>query len=285
MEEIESVSPPSQLAMDEAEKKHRRKLQNRLNQRARRSRISNDVQSKTHTKRQNPSAGVKLWRLDEFNLESKPGSSKRKQHPAEISKCHTFALNSDRGLFLTNMYSGTLSASDVELYSQQLDIQKRLASASQLSCPLSDHLLYLINYNAFRGLFFNKVTLTTVVDHLVVRPNRTEKLDIMLGLKKDAICVALGHDMPPHLQPTLLQSEMAHPNWIDLIPSPRMRDNLIMSQDHFNHRLFVNDVIGNLLEDVMINKYGDGTGPRSRLRLKGKSSDFASDRSEMGLGS
>jgi hypothetical protein len=31
----------------------------------------------------------------------------------------------------------------------------------------------------------------------------------------------------------------------------------------------------------MINKYGEGTGPRSRWKLKGKSSDFASDRSGM----
>ncbi|RFN52713.1 hypothetical protein FIE12Z_2981 [Fusarium flagelliforme] len=280
MENTES-SAPSQLATDEAEKKQRRKLQNRLNQRARRSRIGNDDQSKIRTKQQNPGFGVKLWKLDEFNLETKPGSSRRKHYPAEISKSYTFALEADRRLFLTSMYSGTLSASDVELYSQQLDIQKRLASASQLACPLSDHLLYLINFNAFRGLFFNKVTLTKLVDHLAVGPGRTEKLNIMLGLKKDAICVALGHDMPPDLQPTPLQSEIVHANWIDLIPIPRMRDNLIMRQDHFNHRLFINDVIGNLLEDVMINKYGEGTGPRSRLKLKGKSSDFASDRSSM----
>ena len=243
--------------------------------------MCNDDQSKAHSKHLNPGSGVKLWRLDEFDLETKAASSRRKHNPAEGGKGHTVGLEPDRRLFLTSIYSGTLSITDVELYSQQLDIQKRLASASQLTCPLSDHLLYLINYNAFRGLFFNKVTLSKLVDHLAVGPNRTEKLDIMLGLRKDAICVALGQDMPPHLQPTRLQSEIVHPNWIDLIPIPRMRDNLIMSQDHFNHRLFVNDVIENLLEDVMINKYGEGTGPRSRLKLKGKSSDFASDRSGM----
>src|SRR6478752_229684 len=102
------------------------------------SRIGNDDQSKIGAKHQNPGSGVKLWRLDEFDLETKPGSSRREQYPAEISKSHTFAPEADHRLFLTSMYSGTLSASDVELYSQQLDIQKRLASASQLACPLSD---------------------------------------------------------------------------------------------------------------------------------------------------
>ncbi|KAI1060925.1 hypothetical protein LB507_010037 [Fusarium sp. FIESC RH6] len=277
MENSESASLTNRVGTDDAEKKQRRKLQNRLNQRARRSRMCNDDQSKAHTKHQNPGSGVKLWRLDEFDLETKPASPRH----AKTSKGHTAILEPDRRLFLTSIYSGTLSATDVDLYSQHLDIQKRLASASQLACPLSDHLLYLINYNAFRGLFFNKVTLSKLVDHFAVGPDRTEKLNIMLGLKKDAICVALGQDMSPHLQPTQLQSEIVHPNWIDLVPIPRMRDNLIMSQDRFNHRLFVNDVIGNLLEDVMINKYGEGTGPRSRLKLKGKSSDFASDRSGM----
>ena len=192
--------------------------------------MCNDDQSKAHSKHQNPGSGVKLWRLDEFDLETKAASSRRKHNPAEGGKGHTVGLKPDRRLFLTSIYSGTLSTTDVELYSQQLDIQKRLASASQLACPLSDHLLYLINYNAFRGLFFNKVTLSKLVDHFAVGPDRTEKLNIMLGLKKDAICVALGQDMSPHLQPTQLQSEIVHPNWIDLIPSPRMRDNLIIDR-------------------------------------------------------
>ncbi|KAG4257367.1 hypothetical protein FPRO06_12446 [Fusarium proliferatum] len=253
--------------MEDAERKQRRKLQNRINQRARRSRLSNDDTAKTRAKQQRPAIGVKLWRVDEFGL----------QAVADNDECSI--TKQDPRLFLTNIYKGTLSSADVELYSQQLDMHQRLRALTDGASPLSDHLLYLINYNAFRGLFQNKVTLSQVTDHLILEEGRTEKLDVMVGLKRDAICVETGLNIPPHLRPTALQSTRVHATWIDFIPFPKMRDNLITHHDHFNHRLLVTDIMGNLLEDIMFNKYGEGTGPRGRrLVSRGKSSDYASDR-------
>ncbi|VZI03053.1 unnamed protein product [Fusarium fujikuroi] len=253
--------------MEDAERKQRRKLQNRINQRARRSRLSNDDTAKTRAKQQRPAIGVKLWRVDEFGL----------QAVADNDECSI--TKQDPKLFLTNIYKGTLCSADVELYSQQLDMHQRLRALTDGASPLSDHLLYLINYNAFRGLFQNKVTLSQATDHLVLEEGRTEKLDVMVGLKRDAICVETGLNVPPHLRPTALQSTRVHATWIDFIPFPKMRDNLITHHDHFNHRLLVTDIMGNLLEDIMFNKYGEGTGPRGRrLVSRGKSSDYASDR-------
>ncbi|KAF5651991.1 hypothetical protein F25303_3711 [Fusarium sp. NRRL 25303] len=253
--------------MEDAERKQRRKLQNRINQRARRNRMNSDDISKNRAKQQKPTFGVKLWRVDEFGLEAgavNDGCSITKQDPR---------------LFLTTIYKGTLSSADVELYSQQLDMHQRLRALTDGASPLSDHLLYLINYNAFRGLFQNKVTLSQVTNHLVLEEGRTEKLDVMVGLKRDAICVETGLIIPPHLRPTALQSTKAHATWIDFIPFPKMRDNLITHHDHFNHRLLVTDVMGDLLEDIMFNKYGEGTGPRGRrLVSRGKPGDYASDR-------
>ena len=77
--------------------------------------MCNDDQSKTRTKHQNPGSGVKLWRLDEFDLEIKAASLRRKQYSAEGGKGHTVVLEPHRRLFLTNVCSRTLSASDVEL--------------------------------------------------------------------------------------------------------------------------------------------------------------------------
>ncbi|KAI1023891.1 hypothetical protein LB504_005368 [Fusarium proliferatum] len=253
--------------MEDAERKQRRKLQNRINQRARRNRMNSDDTSKTRAKQQKPTFGVKLWRVDEFGLEAgavNDGCSITKQDPR---------------LFLTTIYKGTLSSTDVELYSQQLDMHQRLQALTDGASPLSDHLLYLINYNAFRGLFQNKVTLSQVTDHIALEEGRIEKLDVMVGLKRDAICVETGLNVPPHLRPTALQSTRAHATWIDFIPFPKMRDNLITHHDHFNHRLLVTDIMGDLLEDIMFNKYGEGTGPRGRrLVLRGKPGDYASDR-------
>ncbi|RBA22117.1 hypothetical protein FPRO05_00464 [Fusarium proliferatum] len=253
--------------MEDAERKQRRKLQNRINQRARRNRMNSDDTSKTRAKQQKPTFGVKLWRVDEFGLEA----------GAVNDECSI--IKQDPRLFLTTMYKGTLSSVDVELYSQQLDMHQRLRALTDGASPLSNHLLYLINYNAFRGLFQNKVTLSQVTDHLVLEEGRTEKLDVMVGLKRDAICVETGLNVPPHLRPTALQSTRVHATWIDFIPFPKMRDNLITHHDHFNHRLLVTDIMGDLLEDVMFNKYGEGTGPRGRrLVSRGKPGDYASDR-------
>ncbi|EWY83697.1 hypothetical protein FOYG_13494 [Fusarium oxysporum NRRL 32931] len=256
--------------MEDAERKQRRKLQNRINQRARRNRMNNDDTTKTRAKQQRPTFGVKLWRVDEFGLEAGADNDE-----SSITK-------QDPRLFLTTIYKGTLSTADVELYSQQLDMHQRLRALTGGASPLSDHLLYLINYNAFRGLFQNKVTLSQVTDHLVLVEGRTEKLDVMVGLKRDAICVETGLDVPPHLRPTALQSTRVHATWIDFIPFPKMRDNLINHHDHFNHRLLVTDIMGDLLEDIMFNKYGEGTGPRGRrLVSRGKHGDYASDRRGM----
>ncbi|KAF5583127.1 uncharacterized protein FSUBG_13209 [Fusarium subglutinans] len=253
--------------MEDAERKQRRKLQNRINQRARRNRLSNDDTAKTRAKQQRSTFGVKLWRVDEFDLEAgadNEGYSVTKQ---------------DQRWFLTTIYKGTLSTADVELYSQQLNIHQRLRALKGGASPLSDHLLYLINYNAFRGLFQNKVTMSQVTDHLVLEEGRAEKLDVMVGLKRDAICVETGLNVPPHLRPTALQATTVHATWIDFIPFPKMRDNLITYHDQFNHRLLVTDIMGDLLDDIMFNKYGEGTGPSGRrLVSRGKPGDYASDR-------
>ncbi|KAF9766065.1 hypothetical protein IL306_001556 [Fusarium sp. DS 682] len=263
--------------MADAERKQRRKLQNRINQRARRNRMNNDDTPEARTKQQRPAFGVKLWRIDEFDLKTEISLSESDDNEHAITK-------QDPRLFLTTMYKGILNTADVELYSQQLDMHRRLRVLTGGPSPLSDQLLYLINYNAFRGLFQNKVTLSQVTDHLAPIEGRTEKLDVMSGLKRDAICVATDLGMPPHLRPTALQSSRVHATWIDLIPFPKMRDNLIAHHDDFNHRLLVTDILGDLLEDIMFNKYGQGTGPKGhRLISKGKPGDYTADRRETSI--
>ncbi|KAF4345100.1 hypothetical protein FBEOM_975 [Fusarium beomiforme] len=261
--------------MDNAERKQRRKLQNRINQRARRTRMNNDNELPARTRQQRPAFGVKLWRIDEFDL-----NADNSRPESDNDECS--ANTKDSRLFLTTMYKGTLSTGDVELYSQRLHMYQQLRTLAGAASPLSDHLLYLINFNTFRGLFQNKVTLSKVADHFITTAGRTEKLDIMAGLKRDAICVTTGRDIPPHLHPTALQSSKTHANWIDLIPFPKMRDNLITHHGDFNHRLLVTDIMGDLLEDVMFNKYGQGTGPKGRrLISRGKPGDYTADRRGM----
>jgi hypothetical protein len=224
--------------------------------------MSNGASSKSDNNQRKPAFGVKLWRLDEFDLKT----STRSQNTSGADENKMRIERRSSLVFLTDMYKDMLSTEDVELYSHQLNIHKQLACLSYSASPLADHLLHLVNYNAFRGLFYNKATLSQLTDHLVVTRSGTEKLNIMAGLKRVAIVVAASPHLPLDLQPTALQSRQAHATWIDLLPCPRMRDNLITHHDEFNHWLLVNDVMGNLLEDIMFNKYGEGTGPKRQNR-------------------
>lgn len=221
--------------------------------------MSNGASFKSENQRK-PTFGVKLWRLDEFDLET----STRSQSVGGADENKMRIGRRSHLVFLTDMYNDMLSTEDVELYSQQLNIHQQLACYSFSGSPLADHLLHLVNYNAFRGFFCNKATLSQLTDHLVVTRSGTEKLDIMAGLKRVAIVIAASPHIPPDLQPTALQSRQAHATWIDLLPCPRMRDNLITHHDEFNHWSLVNDVMGNLLDDIMFNKYGEGAGPKRR---------------------
>ncbi|KAI6754495.1 hypothetical protein HG530_012247 [Fusarium avenaceum] len=234
----------------------------------RRNRMGNGASFKSENQRK-PTFGVKLWRLDEFDLET----STRSQNVggADGDKMKTEGRNTL--VFLTHMYKNTLSTEDVDVYSQQLNIHQQLACFSFSGSPLADHLLHLVNYNAFRGFFCNKATLSQLTDHLVVTRSGTEKLNIMAGLKRVAVVIAASPHIPLDLQPTALQSRQAHATWIDLLPCPRMRDNLITHHDEFNHWSLVNDVMGNLLDDIMFNKYGEGTGPKRQYGPAGHKFD------------
>lgn len=41
-------------------------------------------------------------------------------------------------------------------------------------------------------------------------------------------------EIPGNLRPTALQCEVLHHPWIDLLPVPKMRDNLILAEDTYD---------------------------------------------------
>lgn len=50
--------------------------------------------------------------------------------------------------------------------------------------------------------------------------------------------------LPCSLEPTQLQMNLPHPSWIDALPFPKMRDNLIRNQSFFDHIAFLEDLVG-----------------------------------------
>ncbi|KAF5598824.1 dihydrosphingosine 1-phosphate phosphatase [Fusarium pseudocircinatum] len=110
--------------------------------------------------------------------------------------------------------------------------------------PLSsDHLLHLIQYNVFRALIFNKRTLNTLPSDPTACLATGPYID-------DTILYPLNSHIPPSLAPTTLQQTRYHSIWINVIPFPRMRDNLIRYEGRFDPWELMQDLVGELMSPV-----------------------------------
>lgn len=56
------------------------------------------------------------------------------------------------------------------------------------------------------------------------------------------------HSLPPALHPTPLQTTTPHPRWIDILPHPTLRDNLIRALGSFDEDDLYTDTVGGLFE-------------------------------------
>ncbi|RDW73550.1 hypothetical protein BP6252_07457 [Coleophoma cylindrospora] len=107
--------------------------------------------------------------------------------------------------------------------------------------PISrDHLLPLVEYNVLRASLTNVLILG--YSHLMGSNN--------CGFGKSLPVFLNSYEykgIPVSLRPTALQQSTPHPDWIDLLPSPRMRDNAIMTQHQFTNSELCADVMGGLV--------------------------------------
>ncbi|KAM0485541.1 hypothetical protein ACHAPX_001529 [Trichoderma viride] len=104
--------------------------------------------------------------------------------------------------------------------------------------PLSsDHLIPLVQFNAFRATLTNLTLLD--VAHLIPR-----ECDIADSLRKTPL-FNLPPVLPPSLGPTALQQSVPHDTWIDLLPDATMRDNAIRTMDMFCAEDICGDMLGN----------------------------------------
>ncbi|KAK4085543.1 uncharacterized protein Triagg1_533 [Trichoderma aggressivum f. europaeum] len=243
----------------------RRKLQNRLNQRAHRSRARDRRVDDTGQPYR-----VHRWRIDDGR--------------DDIPYIKPRALPSD---------STSVPVEDKSAPSNQLVVPSRelvphgalvsvstttpgRASAPWLGlsyCLLSDHLLHLIHFNVLRGLSYNKK---------VIKPNAfiectgsaTAQLKKILPHIPEATSLVQIR-LPESLAPTKLQMSCPHSNWIDVFPFPKMRDNLIRWENYFSHAEFLTDLLGNLINCM--------TAPppkttHSLLGSRGEDEDVPTDR-------
>ncbi|TVY59675.1 hypothetical protein LSUE1_G007279 [Lachnellula suecica] len=108
--------------------------------------------------------------------------------------------------------------------------------------PLSaDHQLFvLVQHNALRGSMAN----ISLLHRLAGRPvNGWEDFcaeDLLLA----------PATAPPCLLPTALQKSTAHEAWIDIIPYPTLRDNILRNQDSIDADELCSDFLGGMYEGL-----------------------------------
>lgn len=113
------------------------------------------------------------------------------------------------------------------------------------SSPGIDLLLHLIHQNVFRGFASNKQTLRPLLSEI-----RHDYPSVGIRRNSFAPCdglfinMPLSGNIPVSLAPTQIQKNVPHSAWINIIPFPRVRDNIIMWHDHFDHWEFLYDMVG-----------------------------------------
>lgn len=116
--------------------------------------------------------------------------------------------------------------------------------------PLQNHLLNLIHFNVLRAVFSNKFTMMRLVEYFQVgnRPDEPKVPYLEGTYPTHAIIKPKTSNIPVSLYPTQLQTITEHPTWIDSLPFPNMRDNLIKWEGQYDHQDLAQDLIGDLLD-------------------------------------
>jgi hypothetical protein len=126
-------------------------------------------------------------------------------------------------------------AKDIESQGIITALQQWIKCQNIACSPRTDCLLVLVKFNVFRALINNgkELGFTTAGEYLdddalspFVKPMRPEK------------------SLPPALRPTESQCQTHHHPWLDLLPDPVMRDNIIRASGSFDEEDLCADLIG-----------------------------------------
>jgi hypothetical protein len=105
--------------------------------------------------------------------------------------------------------------------------------------PRTDLRLTLIKFNVFRALMANDQSLGFVNQWL-----QCEAISPFFRRCHDETQTAV-QTCPANLRPTKLQLTVEHHPWIDLLPDPRMRNNILLLGDDFDDEPLCHDVVDN----------------------------------------
>ncbi|KAL7823406.1 hypothetical protein V8C26DRAFT_386422 [Trichoderma gracile] len=131
--------------------------------------------------------------------------------------------------------------------------QKAAYPSHQVYFPLSpDHkLLYVIVLNVSRAVITNYFILCSITP-LAASMCDNRRVFALSDLAMAPQNLDGTPAVPPSFVPTELQQVAPHPGWIDLLPSPQLRDNLILAIEEFNidEEELLADLIGDIFASI-----------------------------------
>lgn len=116
-------------------------------------------------------------------------------------------------------------------------LQKWPQNRTTIEFPRSDKLLVLVKVNVFRALISNSITLGIASD-VITNDNATS------AFCPPSVDVNGILALPPTLRPTDLQTQIPHHPWIDCLPVPQMRQNLIRAGNSYDVMDLCGDLVG-----------------------------------------
>ncbi|TPX18315.1 uncharacterized protein E0L32_011764 [Thyridium curvatum] len=231
----------------EAQRRQRKRTQNRINQRAHRQRAQAErgETSKKRSRQQQPFQ-VNRWRLEDEEYEAD-----RDARAAASDRNKVMVRRGDKVTWETNP-NCTEAPGAFRFFADDgtplsVTPQQVVQIGMRGGVPANgDHLLNLMNYNVTRGFSQNKKTVRSMARYAI--PEGPAGLGGVMPTDIVFPGFATVSDpapqLPETLRPTLKQQKVIHSTWIDLIPFPRMRDNLIKWEAHFDHFDFAMDITG-----------------------------------------
>ena len=113
--------------------------------------------------------------------------------------------------------------------------------SDELIFPLSsDHLIILLQLNVLRASIENR-RLLRPLESSSIKSCDSSSHTILPHLSDPRL-------LPPALHPTTLQCTVVHKDWIDIVPDPAWRDNLIRLVGQYDEADLWSDVIGGLFD-------------------------------------
>jgi hypothetical protein len=131
--------------------------------------------------------------------------------------------------------TGSLSITHAQLEIMMSKFEEKAHQDYVLGSPRVDQLLTLIQFNVFRALLSNTLTLAWTLEWLECSDPISPWNSLPSNINPP-LC-------PEALRPTHLQKTIKHHPWIDLWPIPQMRDNLLLAGDEYDEDRLCNDLV------------------------------------------